>query len=234
MKLNWMILLGSLLVVAGLANSFLGARQTASPFDVADGEVVQASDNSFDIPLLRGSPPEVAPPVPRLEALSSSQPAQAGAERPAGLVPDRLVIPAINLDAPIVPTQVKKIEYQGQTYYQWLAPNQPAAGWHDSSALLGEPGNTVLNGHHNVYGKVFKDLVDLHEGDLIEVYSGNVLFKYQVALAMLLPERYRSLSVRLENARWILPTQDERLTLITCWPPESNTHRVIIVALPVK
>jgi sortase (surface protein transpeptidase) len=53
-------------------------------------------------------------------------------------------------------------------------------------------------------------------------------------LTMLMPERFKSLTVRLDNARWILPTKDERLTLITCWPAKSNTHRVIIVALPEK
>ena len=40
--------------------------------------------------------------------------------------------------------------------------------------------------------------------------------------------------VRLANARWIQPSEDERLTLITCWPYESNTHRLIIVALPAS
>jgi sortase A len=153
-------------------------------------------------------------------------------DEPTGLAPDRLVIESIGLDAPIIPTRIKKIEYQGQPYYQWLAPNEPAVGWHESSALLGSSGNTVLNGHHNVYGEVFKDLVNVHEGDLIEVYSGNNVFRYRVALAMLLPERFKSLTVRFENARWILPTEDERVTLITCWPYESNTHRVVIVALP--
>ena len=111
---------------------------------------------------------------------------------------------SIDLDAPIIPTKIKEIDYQGQPYYQWLAPNEPAVGWHEASALLGSPGNTVLNGHHNVYGEVFKDLVNVHEGDLIEVYSGKNVYRYRVALAMLLPERFKSLTVRLENARWIL------------------------------
>jgi LPXTG-site transpeptidase (sortase) family protein len=31
-----------------------------------------------------------------------------------------------------------------------------------------------------------------------------------------------------------MPSTDERLTLITCWPYETNTHRLIIVALPEK
>ena len=30
------------------------------------------------------------------------------------------------------------------------------------------------------------------------------------------------------------PTTDERITLITCWPYTSNTHRLIIVAKPIE
>jgi sortase A len=42
------------------------------------------------------------------------------------------------------------------------------------------------------------------------------------------------LSVRRKNAQWIMPTGDERLTLVTCWPYEwpGNSHRVIVVARP--
>jgi LPXTG-site transpeptidase (sortase) family protein len=236
MKSSWMILLGSILLLAGLANSLYGIRQTSSPFDIAGGEPLEApavinSDSTVEtfpvedeaLTLLEGELPD--------EVLHPAQ-VYDESDEPTGLAPDRLVIESIGLDAPIIATRIKKIEYQGQPFYQWLAPNEPAVGWHESSALLGSPGNTVLNGHHNVYGEVFKDLVNVHEGDLIEVYSGNKVFRYRVALAMLLPERFKSLTVRLENARWILPTEDERLTLITCWPYESNTHRVVIVALP--
>lgn len=50
---------------------------------------------------------------------------------------------------------------------------------------------------------------------------------------MIFPERDVPFETRLENARWILPSEDERITLITCWPYFSNTHRLIIVARPV-
>lgn len=238
MKSSWMVLLGSMLLLAGLANSILGIRQTSSPFDVIGGDPVEAPADITIEQAVEVVPPEDEALIP-IDGESPArflQPAQVydEADEPTGLVPDRLVIESIGLNAPIIPTTIKEIEYQGQPYYQWLAPNEPAVGWHETSALLGSPGNTVLNGHHNVYGEVFKDLVNVHEGDLIEVYSGNNVFRYRVALAMLLPERFKSLTVRLENARWILPTEDERLTLITCWPYESNTHRVIIVALPEK
>jgi sortase A len=232
----WMILFGYMLLLAGLANSLYGFRQTPSAFDSAEGISAEISSNTAQDHAFQEAIQQsvLLTAISKQSPVTSPQPTQVAKEpdRPVGLIPDRLVIASIGLDAPIVPTQVKKIDFQGQTYYQWLAPNQPAVGWHDSSALLGLPGNTVLNGHHNVYGKVFKDLVNVHEGDLIEVYSGDQVFKYHVVLAMLVPERFKTLTVRLDNARWILPTDDERLTLITCWPATSNTHRVIIVALP--
>jgi sortase A len=40
-------------------------------------------------------------------------------------------------------------------------------------------------------------------------------------------------AVRLENASWIAKTSDERLTLVTCWPYDTNTHRLVVVASPV-
>lgn len=150
-----------------------------------------------------------------------------------GYIPDRLVISAIQLDAPIESIHFKEIKVDGQVYEQWLVPSHFAVGWHDTSALVGKPGNTVLNGHHNVYGEVFGDLIKVEVGDLIQVFSGDKILIYQVADKLVLPERFQSLDVRISNANWIMPTTDERLTLVTCWPKDSNTHRVIVVALPL-
>jgi LPXTG-site transpeptidase (sortase) family protein len=144
--------------------------------------------------------------------------------------PLRLVIPNINLDAPILSATPELVNIGGVNFQQWLSPDEYAVGWHDSSAKLGEAGNTVLNGHHNIYGEVFRRLIDLNQNDVIMVYSEKHLFTYQVTNKMILPEKYESLDVRVNNAQWILPSEDERLTLITCWPYESNTHRLIIVA----
>ncbi len=100
--------------------------------------------------------------------------------------------------------------------------------------MLGVPGNTVLNGHHNIDGEVFGHLYELAQGDRITVYSGNRSFDYAVAQVMKLEERNMPLAQREENARWVLPSADERLTLVTCWPPYTNTYRLIVVAVPVK
>lgn len=149
-------------------------------------------------------------------------------------VPGWIVIPSIGLDAPVIVSHTKMVVVGKHTFAQWEAPNLRAAGWQESSALLGEPGNTVLNGHHNVYGEVFGRLYELSQGDEIIMYSGNRDFHYAVSQVMKLEERNASLKQRLENARWVLPSSDERLTLVTCWPPISNTFRLIVVAVPLK
>jgi LPXTG-site transpeptidase (sortase) family protein len=148
-------------------------------------------------------------------------------------LPESLEIPKIGLDVSIVPAKEEEVEILGESYRQWLAPDARVVGWQPESATLGVPGNTVLIGHHNVHGEVFRELDVLEVGDLIRVYSDEMAFEYQVSLKMTLPEKFESIENRLENARWIHATQDERLTLVTCWPYETNTHRMILVAEPV-
>jgi sortase A len=102
-----------------------------------------------------------------------------------------------------------------------------------TSAPLGKPGNTAITGHHNIAGEVFRNLVKLKPGDRITVYSKDMPFYYEITTRKILPERGQPAEVRRENARWMQPTEDERITLITCWPYTSNTHRLIIVAKPL-
>lgn len=147
--------------------------------------------------------------------------------------PDRLVIPSINLDAPIIKAKKFNTEVDGNTFGQYLAPNKAAVGWHPDSATLGKVGNTVLNGHHNVYGEIFKGLIDVQVGDRIYVYSGETIFAYEVVNKMILLEKHAPLVVRLENSRWLSRSTDERLTLVTCWPFTSNTHRLVLAASPI-
>jgi hypothetical protein len=71
-------------------------------------------------------------------------------------------------------------------------------------------------------------------GDTFTILSGAKQFNYIIANKMILPEKDQPLSVRLENSRWIMPSTDERVTLVTCWPATSNTHRLILVAVPVS
>ncbi len=159
---------------------------------------------------------------------------EAEAEAPSIWIPNRLVIPKIQLDVPIEAVTYKSVELDGKTYEQWFAPDAPTVGWHQTSAQLGAVGNTVLNGHHNIFGEVFRDLYKLEVGDRLMVQSGQRVIEYVVGTKLIVPERYQTIETRLENARWIQPSNDERITLVTCWPYESNTHRVVVVAVPVE
>jgi sortase A len=227
-KSNWLIFLGAVIVVLSAANFwFFYEKNAPSPFDVVDAGTQSGDFLPINVPVTgAGTAPGTAP---MLDAASQGTEPAAPV---AGLLPDRLVIPSIFLDASIVSVHYKDIESDGVVYHQWRVPAEFAVGWQDESALLGLPGNTVLNGHHNAYGMVFQNLVKLNVGDVIIVYSGDVEFRYVVATKLLLPERGQTLATRMENARWIQPSSDERLTLVTCWPATSNTHRVIIVAFP--
>jgi LPXTG-site transpeptidase (sortase) family protein len=158
----------------------------------------------------------------------------ASAEAMSVWLPRELIIPKIQLEAPIQPVSYKSVEVDGKTYEQWFAPDSPIVGWHQTSAQLGTSGNTVLNGHHNIFGEVFRDLSELEVGDQIVIQSGQKVFEYVVGTTLIVPERNQSIETRLENARWIQPSSDERITIVTCWPYESNTHRVIVVAVPVE
>lgn len=234
----WMVMVGMLLIVGGAVGVWVNFRNNLpSPFDIADASGQNDDYLPIIAPASSGSGSEVGSATlaaaPTVNADESYALAITPQHQSVGLIPDRLVIPTIYLDAPIISVSYKDIKVSDQVYYQWMAPDQFAAGWHDSSALLGLPGNTVLNGHHNAFGKVFKDLVKLGIGDVISIYSGSQEFRYQVVAKMLLPERFRLLSTRMENARWIAPSTDERITLITCWPADSNTHRVVVVAFPI-
>lgn len=150
-----------------------------------------------------------------------------------GYIPDRIIIPAISLDAPVVQSDQGSVELRNQWFDQWSVPNEFAAGWLPNSAPLGMVGNTVLAGHHNEFGEVFGHLIDLQIGDQIYVYSGKVTFAYRIVDKLILKEKNVAIDIRTANAQWIASTTDERLTLVTCWPHNNNTHRLIIVAVPV-
>ena len=185
--------------------------------EVADSELVSV-----------GLPPAQPFPTPQ------AQPQDAEPTADPGEVPERLVIPSITLDTNVIPIGFEKLQFEGEIYDQWLAPDYRAAGWHETSVGLGVPGNTVLNGHHNIKGEVFRDVYRVQFGDELFLYSGSVEFDYVVVYTAILEERNQPLEVRLANAEWIKATEDERITLITCWPYESNTHRVVVVAVPVR
>jgi sortase A len=147
--------------------------------------------------------------------------------------PTRIVAPSIKLDAKIVTMGWEMVDNRGTMVPEWVVPKN-AAGWHMNSALPGHEENIVISGHHNIDGKVFRYVIDLGMGDEIQVYADDIPYTYTVTEKYILKEAGMPLDVRKKNAQWIMPTGDERLTLVTCWPYEypGNSHRVIVVARP--
>jgi sortase A len=252
-----LIIMAGIVVLAYAATSAIGNyRKYNSPFDAID----QATENQSGLlPVLEAeasadlssySAPEITANEASQLAQNYSQLSTLSAEdvlfakialdtlsNPLiiGLVPDRLIIPSLDLFVDIRPVSYWEINFEGSVYRQWDTVDEYATGWHNTSARVGVPGNTVISGHHNVHGKVFENLYTLDIGDVVQVKTaGNKLVTYRVAKVLVLEEKFQPLEVRLENARWIQTSENERLTLVTCFPNDDNSHRVIVIALPIE
>lgn len=93
-------------------------------------------------------------------------------------------------------------------------------GHYPGTANFGEKGNSVLLGHRNyVYGHYFRELDKLELGDLIILRKGNDEFIYEVT----------NFFVVEPTEMWVLDSSEEaEVTLITCTPIITYTHRLII------
>jgi len=201
--------------------------QTIGPAAIADGiQATATSEGTQATAIPEGTPTPVAlPTIPGGTAPVSGN-------IPAKSPPTRIVIPSIGLDAPVVEVGWVVVERNDAQVTEWKVADY-AAGFHQGSAYPGNPGNTVLSGHHNIRGKVFRYLVNVAEGDEIVLYAEDRAYYYRVESKAILPEKYASDEQRTANAQLIGYYPDDRLTLITCWPYTSNTHRVVVIAKPV-
>ncbi len=153
----------------------------------------------FTAPELAVEPADYLAPQTHVQSLPKTDPR-----------PQRLRIPAIQLDTPVYEVFVVDGAWQVAEY---------AAGYHHGTALPGNTGNTVLSGHAGLRGAVFRDLPALKIGDEIFLETGGWSYRY-----------------RVRDMRNVWPTQVEVmdptptpvLTLITCtnW----DTQRLIVIA----
>lgn len=182
--------------------------------------------------LIPSTPPSTTSAAEEIPAIPTSLPTPMVTPYKPVDKPVRMIIDSIKLDAKIVESTPATMRIGSTEYMQWKAPDADVVGWQTTSAELGIMGNSVFFGHHNVYGNVFGNLHNVVQGDLIKIEGHEALFSYQAVNVMIVQERGVDMATRLENARWIMPSEDERITLVTCHPAESNTHRLIIVAVP--
>jgi len=167
-------------------------------------------------------------------------------------VPVRLVIPDLNIDAKVVEMGWEVVNTATGPQSDWVIPKN-AAGHHINSATMDQPGNLVLSGHNNIDGKVFEaismawddatrarvdeftDRSDILTGRRIQLYDAlGKPVNYTVTDFLRLRDSGVSLGQRMQNARFMEPTDESQLTIVTCWPPWSNTHRLVVIAKPSK
>ncbi len=135
-----------------------------------------------------------------------------------------LVIPILNLDAPIISdvSGNDKVEY-------YNALENGVAHFKDTKKP-GEGSNIFIFGHSSFYWwspgdfkDIFASLDQLKEGDEIILWFQEKEYKYQVInKKIILPEETSVLQ----------PTQKEQVTLMTCYPVGTAQKRLIIVAKP--
>ncbi|WP_059171856.1 class D sortase [Bacillus sp. FJAT-27445] len=97
------------------------------------------------------------------------------------------------------------------------------AGLITGTAMLGKPGNSAIAAHRSRhYGHMFNRLDELEKGDRIVIKDQNKTYIYKV---------FKKTVVKPTNTS-VLNTipQKQTLTLVTCTPIKTATHRLIVQA----
>ncbi len=202
-----------------------------------------AARGDTDVP----APPAVAPqedqePAPFVAPVLSSSDSAEGrvvsavpvvnAEHAATIT--RVRIPSISVDSKVVEVGWDVEKQGGQDVAIWQVAEY-AVGQHRGSANPGEGNNIVMAGHVGGYGKVFKDLYYVKPGDQIIINSAGQEYLYTVQERLLVTEEGVSPEQHAANAQLIAPTNQEMVTMVTCWPakgPDKFKQRVVVRALP--
>ena len=110
---------------------------------------------------------------------------------------------------------------------------QDVVGWHVNSALPNTGGNIVLAGHNSIYGAVFQDLHKLIRGDVATVQYNGIFHRYRIDEVEIM--NYQNASAAEQDAvfQHIQPSMTDKLTLISCFPDFSTSHRVVVKASPI-
>lgn len=235
--------LGLSLLIKPRAFVSAASQPISSPFQTGSGvesTIVKARPvtptpdvlaNAQDLPILLPESPSTGEELPSFAAAIDA-PTHSAAN--IANKPVRLVIPSLNIDVGVRSVGLMPVVINDQRYFQWQVPRGYEVGWHNTSAALGQPGNTVLNGHNNIYGEIFRDLIEVEVGQQIILYDDERAYTYEVFHQELLPENGQPLAVRTENAKWVEATIDERITLVSCWPYATNAYRLVVVAKAIE
>jgi len=129
--------------------------------------------------------------------------------QPKDDTPLRVIIPAIGVDHTIV---------QG---VDWNALQQGVGQVLNGAAPSDPDSNVVLAAHNDVYGEIFRHLDQLEPGMQYQIQTQEGFFTYVV----------RESQVVEPDAVHVMESQGTPMsTLISCYPYQVNTHRIVIHA----
>jgi sortase A len=182
---------------------------------------------------LQPTPTPVPPAFTQTSVPSRGAASQLVAVPAAGASPPiRITISRIGLDVPVRPVGMISYEVAGETRYIWDTLPDTAA-FHETSAYPGLPGNTVINGHRDIGAAVFRDLGEIQVGDAIQVFVNEAVgYVYQVEEILVVPHTHASQEQHATNRKLLGYFPEVRLTLVTCEPIGSASHRLVIIARP--
>ncbi len=141
---------------------------------------------------------------------------------------DRITIPALDVEAPIVETG-------GTSEEEYRAALEEGVVRFPGGKDPGEKGLSVISGHSAPpghpdirYERVFTRINELEEGDIIETCYDNKLYSYEV----IDEERGREVYEVGEDIPPLYPEKEVReLVLMTCWPPGDDQNRMGVRAI---
>jgi sortase A len=202
------VLIALLLAAAALTSVAAGALVTLRGSSSKSGEDTEAI-----------SAVETQAPTPAADGAGEFPLLLNAAAVPRPGLPSRIVIPSIALDAKVV--EVGIVVEKGKPVWETAAF---AVGFHRGSALPGTKGNVVMAGHISSpvskRGDVFRRLPEVRIGDRVQVYVGERRVTYEIAeIRVVAPT-----AVQVMNQ-----TPDATLTLITCYPDNDFSRRLVVV-----
>ena len=187
---------------------------------------VHISQAAAPLPTPSAAPEAATLPVPTPTGLP-----QTPAELARAVFGERLIvqviIPVLDLVAPVIPVGWST---QGNDPANleviWDSP-EAQVGWVLTSALPGDVGGvTLLYGHNNIQSSVFKRLYELRPGNEVKLVTGQRTWLYRVSETHLIPVKDGDPA---DYAGFLRAGRVPHLVLISCWPPDGNSHRVIVV-----
>lgn len=190
----------------------------STPFDATEGEplttggTVSNSENVSlaNLPELGEEVTQIGHPMSNFDGTETT-----------GVAPERISIPAIDLDLPVSNPETRDVEELDA-----VLKSGPAR--YVDSAILGESGNVLIFGHsshlpivHNQMYKAFNRVPELEAGDTITVTGGGKEYFYSVVSL----RRADANNEQIDVSR-----TGNRLTVVTCDTLTSKSTRWIVEA----